>query len=141
MFIDTTMTPTVEQLLHGMIVQSGNDASVALAEAVAGTQEQFVEMMNRQAQAFGLKNTSFRNVTGLTEPGHKSTARDLATIAAHIIRDFPEFYQLLLDQGVQVQQHPAAEPQPAAAPRSERRRHEDRLYRGGRLLPDRERGT
>jgi serine-type D-Ala-D-Ala carboxypeptidase (penicillin-binding protein 5/6) len=93
MFIDTTMTPTVEELLHGMIVQSGNDAAVALAEGVAGTLEQFVAMMNRQVGAFGLKNTSFKNVTGLTEPGHRSTARDLAAIAAHIIRDFPEFYR------------------------------------------------
>ncbi len=92
MFIDTTMTPKVQELLHGMIVQSGNDASVALAEAVGGTLEQFVGMMNRQAQSFGLKNTSFKNVTGLTEAGHKSTARDLAVIATHIIRDFPEFY-------------------------------------------------
>jgi D-alanyl-D-alanine carboxypeptidase (penicillin-binding protein 5/6) len=92
MFIDTTMTPTVEQLLRGVIVQSGNDASVALAEGVAGTVEQFVAMMNRQAQAWGLKNTSFRNVTGLTEEGHHSTARDMAVIAAHIIRDFPSFY-------------------------------------------------
>ena len=92
MFIDTRMTPRVDELLRGMIVQSGNDASVALAEGVAGTVDQFVAMMNRQAQAFGLKNTSFRNVTGLTEPGHKSSARDLAVIAARIIRDFPEFY-------------------------------------------------
>ena len=92
MFIDTRMTPRVDELLRGMIVQSGNDASVALAEGVAGSVEQFVAMMNRQAQAFGLKNTSFRNVTGLTEPGHKSSARDLAVIAARIIRDFPEFY-------------------------------------------------
>jgi D-alanyl-D-alanine carboxypeptidase (penicillin-binding protein 5/6) len=92
MFIDTRMTPRVDELLRGMIVQSGNDASVALAEGVAGTLDQFVAMMNRQAQAFGLKNTSFRNVTGLTEPGHKSSARDLAVIAARIIRDFPEFY-------------------------------------------------
>jgi D-alanyl-D-alanine carboxypeptidase (penicillin-binding protein 5/6) len=92
MFIDTTMTPTVEQLLRGVIVQSGNDASVALAEGVGGTVEQFVAMMNRQAQAWGLKNTQFKNVTGLTEPGHKSTARDMAVIAAHIIRDFPSFY-------------------------------------------------
>jgi len=92
MFIDTTMTPKVEELLRGMIVQSGNDASVALAEGVAGSLDQFVAMMNRQAQAFGLKNTVFKNVTGLTEPGHKSSARDLATIAAHIIRDFPEFF-------------------------------------------------
>jgi len=92
MFIDTTMTPKVDELLRGMIVQSGNDASVALAEAVGGTLDQFVAMMNRQAQAWGLKNTSFRNVTGLTEAGHKSTARDLAVIAGHIIRDHPDFY-------------------------------------------------
>ena len=92
MFIDTTMTPTVDELLKGMIVQSGNDASVALAEAVGGTLDQFVAMMNRQAQAWGLKNTSFKNVTGLTEPGHKSTARDLAVIASHIIRDYPKEY-------------------------------------------------
>ena len=92
MFIDTTMTPKVDELLRGMIVQSGNDASVVLAEAVGGTVEEFVAMMNRQAQALGLKNTAFKNVTGLTEPGHKSTARDLATIAARIIRDFPEYF-------------------------------------------------
>jgi D-alanyl-D-alanine carboxypeptidase (penicillin-binding protein 5/6) len=94
MFIDTTMTPKVDELLRGMIVQSGNDASVALAEAVGGTLEQFVAMMNRQAQAWGLKNTQFTNVTGLTEPGHRSTARDLAVIAMHIIRDHPDFYTL-----------------------------------------------
>ncbi len=92
MFIDTTMTPTVDELLHGTIVQSGNDSSVALAEAVGGTVEQFVAMMNRQAQAWGLKNTSFVNATGLTDPGHKSTARDMAVIAGHIIRDFPDYY-------------------------------------------------
>ena len=92
MFIDTTMTPTVDELLRGEIVASGNDAAVALAEGVAGTVEQFVAMMNRQAQAWSLKNTVFKNVTGLTEAGHKSTARELAVVATHIIRDFPEFY-------------------------------------------------
>lgn len=92
MFIDTTMMPKVQELLYGMIVQSGNDASVALAEAVGGTVDQFVTMMNRQAQAFGLKNTNFKNVTGLTQAGHFTTARDLSVIAARIIRDFPEFY-------------------------------------------------
>jgi len=93
MFIDTTMTPTVEELLKGEIVQSGNDAAVALAEAVGGTLDQFIAMMNRQAAAFGLKNTTFKNVTGLTEAGHRSTARDLAVIATHIIRDYPEFFR------------------------------------------------
>jgi D-alanyl-D-alanine carboxypeptidase (penicillin-binding protein 5/6) len=92
MFIDTLMTPKVDELLRGMIIQSGNDASVALAEGVAGSLEQFVAMMNRQAQAWGLKNTSFRNVTGMTEPGHKSSARDLSVIASSLIRDFPEYY-------------------------------------------------
>ncbi len=94
MFIDTTMRPKVDELLKGMIVQSGNDASVALAEAVGGTLDGFVQMMNRQAQAWGLKNTQFRNVTGLTEPGHYSSARDVATIAAKIIAEHPQFYPL-----------------------------------------------
>ena len=93
MFIDTTMRPTVEELLHGMIVQSGNDASVALAEAVGGTHENFTAMMNRQAQAWGLKNTSFKNVTGMGESGHKSSARDVGVIASRVIRDFPQYYR------------------------------------------------
>jgi D-alanyl-D-alanine carboxypeptidase (penicillin-binding protein 5/6) len=92
MFIDTTMRPTVDELLHGMIVVSGNDASVALAEAVGGSVETFVGLMNRQAQAWGLKNTSFKNVTGLTEPGHHASARDIGIIASRILRDFPQFY-------------------------------------------------
>jgi D-alanyl-D-alanine carboxypeptidase (penicillin-binding protein 5/6) len=92
MFIDTTMTPKVDELLHGLIIQSGNDAAVALAEGAAGSVENFVQLMNRQAQAWGLKNTEFKNVTGMSEPGHKASARDIATIAAHIITDFPEYY-------------------------------------------------
>ena len=94
MFIEPRSTPKVSDLLRGMIVNSGNDASVALAEGVGGTLPAFVEMMNRQAQAFGLKNTQFKNVTGLTEAGHHSSARDLSVIASRIIRDFPEFYPI-----------------------------------------------
>jgi D-alanyl-D-alanine carboxypeptidase (penicillin-binding protein 5/6) len=94
MFIDTTMTPRVDDLLKGMIVQSGNDASVVLAEAVGGSLDVFVGMMNKQAQAWGLKNSQFRNVTGLTEPGHYASARDVAIIASKIITDFPDFYPL-----------------------------------------------
>jgi serine-type D-Ala-D-Ala carboxypeptidase (penicillin-binding protein 5/6) len=93
MFIDTTMRPTVDELLHGMIVQSGNDATVALAEAVGGSLEAFVGMMNRQAQAWGLKNSAFTNVTGMTQAGHRASARDVATIAASVIRDFPQYYR------------------------------------------------
>lgn len=94
MFIEPRSTPKVSDLLRGLIVNSGNDAAVVLAEGVGGSLDNFVAMMNRQAQAWGLKNTSFKNVTGLTEAGHRSTARDVATIAAHIIRDFPEHYAL-----------------------------------------------
>ena len=91
MYLDATMTPTVDDLLQGLVVDSGNDAAVALAEAVAGGVDAYVAMMNRQAQAWGLKNTTFTNVTGLTETGHRSTPRDLAAIAQHVIRDFPEY--------------------------------------------------
>lgn len=94
MFIEPRSQPKVSDLLRGMIVNSGNDASVALAEAVGGTLENFVDLMNRQAQAWGLKNTQFKNVTGLTEPGHHSTARDMSVIAAHIINDFPDYYTI-----------------------------------------------
>ncbi len=94
MFIDTTMTPKVSELLRGMIVQSGNDASIVLAEGVAGSVENFVAMMNRQAQAWGLKNTQFKNVAGLTEAGHYMSARDAAIIAAHIITDHPDHFPI-----------------------------------------------
>ncbi len=92
MFIDPKMTPKVDELLRGMIAVSGNDAAVALAEGVAGSLDGFVAMMNRQSQAWGLKNTQFKNVTGLTEAGHYSSARDLGVMAAHILRDFPDYY-------------------------------------------------
>jgi serine-type D-Ala-D-Ala carboxypeptidase (penicillin-binding protein 5/6) len=92
MFIDPRMTPKVDELLKGMISVSGNDAAVALAEGVAGSVDAFVAMMNRQAQAWGLKNTQFKNVTGLDEAGHYSSARDIATMAMRIIRDHPNFY-------------------------------------------------
>lgn len=94
MFIEPKRPVTVDELLRGMIVQSGNDACIALAEAVAGSEEAFVQMMNREAQRLGLKNTQFRNATGLPDPQHYATARDLATLAAALIHDFPEFYPL-----------------------------------------------
>ena len=94
MFIDTTMTPTVAELLRGLIVQSGNDAAIALAEGVGGTVEAFVAQMNRQAQAWGLKNSQFKNVAGLSEAGHYSSARDVALVAARIATDHPDYYPL-----------------------------------------------
>jgi D-alanyl-D-alanine carboxypeptidase (penicillin-binding protein 5/6) len=94
MFVDTTMSPKVNELLRGLIVQSGNDAAVVLAEGVSGSVENFVAAMNRQAQAWGLKNTQFRNVTGMSEAGHHSSARDVASVAAKIIAEHPDFYPL-----------------------------------------------
>jgi len=89
MFIDPKMQVPVEDLIKGMIVQSGNDATMALAEAVGGTEERFVQMMNEQARVLGMKNTSFRNAVGLSAPGHSSTARDLGVLASRLMHDFP----------------------------------------------------
>ncbi len=91
MYIDLNSKVRVEDLIKGMIIQSGNDATVALAEGVAGSVERFVELMNQQAAAFGLKNTSFKNPEGLTAAGHLSTARELGVIAQRLISDFPQF--------------------------------------------------
>jgi D-alanyl-D-alanine carboxypeptidase (penicillin-binding protein 5/6) len=85
---------TVSDLLQGMIVQSGNDAAIVLAEAVAGSEDAFVALMNERAARLGLANTHFRNATGRPAQEHYSTARDLATLAAALIRDFPERYPL-----------------------------------------------
>ena len=94
MFVEPNKPATVDELLHGVIIQSGNDACIVLAEAIGGTEEGFAQMMNREAQRLGLKNTQFRNATGLPDPQHYSTARDMAMLASALIRDFPEFYPL-----------------------------------------------
>ncbi|MEW6465064.1 MAG: D-alanyl-D-alanine carboxypeptidase family protein [Pseudomonadota bacterium] len=91
MFIDPKMQVPVEDLVKGMIVQSGNDATVVLAEGVGGSVERFVELMNTQARALGMKGTTYKNPEGLTEPGHTTTARDLATLAMRLMTDFPEY--------------------------------------------------
>jgi D-alanyl-D-alanine carboxypeptidase (penicillin-binding protein 5/6) len=91
MFIDPKMKVPVEDLVKGMIVQSGNDATMALAEGVGGSLENFVEMMNAQAKILGLKNTAYKNPEGLTEPGHTTTARDLSILASRLMHDFPQY--------------------------------------------------
>jgi D-alanyl-D-alanine carboxypeptidase (penicillin-binding protein 5/6) len=93
MFIEVGKRVSVQELLLGMIVQSGNDASVALAENVAGTESVFAEMMNQHATALGMLSSHFVNVTGLPDDDHYSTARDLATLARAIIGEFPEYYK------------------------------------------------
>ena len=94
MFIDPKTPVTVDQLIHGMIIQSGNDACIALAEAIAGTEAQFVAMMNREAKRLGLANTSFANATGLSAPDHYASAADLARLTQALIRDFPDYYPI-----------------------------------------------
>jgi D-alanyl-D-alanine carboxypeptidase (penicillin-binding protein 5/6) len=94
MFIEPRRTVSVEELLKGMIVQSGNDASIALAELVGGSEEQFVVAMNEAAARLRMANTRFANATGLSGPQHYSTAEDLAKLAGALIRDYPEYYPL-----------------------------------------------
>ena len=93
MFIEVGENVSVKNLLKGLIIQSGNDASVALAEHIAGSESAFAEYMNHQAQLLGMTNTNFMNATGWPHPDHYSTARDLATLAQAMIRDFPESYR------------------------------------------------
>lgn len=91
MFIDPRMQVPVDDLIKGMIVQSGNDATMALAEGVGGTVENFVRLMNEQAKVLGMTGTSYRNPEGLTEPGHLTTARDLSILSMRLMRDFPQY--------------------------------------------------
>lgn len=92
MFIEPNKPVTVQELVQGMIVQSGNDACVALAELIAGSEEAFAHLMNREAQRLGMKDTNFTNSSGLPDPKHYTTARDLSLLASAISRDFPEYY-------------------------------------------------
>lgn len=108
MFIDPKMQVPVEDLLKGMIVQSGNDATMALAEGVGGTKENFVRLMNEQAKALGMNGTSYKNPEGLTEPGHYTTARDLATLSMRLMRDFPEYMHYYAIKDYRYEGTPAA---------------------------------
>jgi len=94
MFIEVDKRVKLDDLLHGVIIQSGNDASVALAEYVSGTEAVFADIMNKHAERLGMKDTHFVNSTGLPDPNHYTTASDLAKLARALIRDFPEVYEL-----------------------------------------------
>ncbi|MDE1711289.1 D-alanyl-D-alanine carboxypeptidase (plasmid) [Chromobacterium amazonense] len=94
MFLDPKVPAKVEDLIKGMIVQSGNDACVTLAEAIAGSEDVFAQVMTQQAQKLGMKNTQFKNATGLPHEGHYTTVHDLGILAASLIRDFPEYYPI-----------------------------------------------
>ncbi len=94
MFIREGTEVRIEELLRGIIIQSGNDASVALAEHIAGSEDVFADLMNKTAKGLGMTNTQFKNATGLPAEGHYSTAKDLSILAARIIKDFPQTYSI-----------------------------------------------
>lgn len=94
MFIEVGKLVKVDDLLHGLVIQSGNDAAVALAEHIAGSEDAFAELMNQQAKKLGMKNSHFVNATGWPAEGHTTTARDMALLTQAMIRDFPELYKL-----------------------------------------------
>ena len=94
MFIEAGTTVPLEDLMHGLIIQSGNDASVALAEHIGGSESGFVDMMNRMADKLGMKDTNYRNASGLPDPDHYTTAADLVLIASAMIREFPQTYKI-----------------------------------------------
>jgi len=98
MFIEVGKKISVEDLLKGMIIQSGNDASVALAEHIAGSEQTFAALMNTHAQRLGMKDSHFMNSTGLPDPEHYTTARDMAIVTAATIREFPEYYAWYADK-------------------------------------------
>ncbi len=98
MFIEPNKKVTVDELLHGLIIQSGNDAAIALAEAIGGSEEQFATMMNQQAKKIGMRQTHYTNATGLPNDNHYTTANDLARMTEALIRDFPEEYARLYKQ-------------------------------------------
>ena len=97
MFVPLGGKISIDDLLHGVIVQSGNDACLVLAEGLAGSQQAFVDLMNKKAKEIGLKDSHFDNVDGLPDPNHWMTARDLATLAVRTIKDFPEYYKIYSD--------------------------------------------
>jgi D-alanyl-D-alanine carboxypeptidase (penicillin-binding protein 5/6) len=94
MFLEPAKPATVEELLNGLIVQSGNDAAIVLAETMGGSESAFAQMMTREAQRLGMANTQFMNASGLPDPQHYTTARDLAVLASRLIADHPDFYAL-----------------------------------------------
>ncbi|HXZ10095.1 MAG TPA: D-alanyl-D-alanine carboxypeptidase family protein [Paraburkholderia sp.] len=94
MFIEAEKPVTVHDLVYGMIVQSGNDAAIALAELVGGSESQFVNMMNTEAQRLGMTHTHFADVNGMPDPQHYTTAGDLALLSTHLIRDYPDYYNI-----------------------------------------------
>lgn len=98
MFLRVNSEVAIEDLIRGVIIQSGNDASIALAEALAGSEETFARLMNERARAIGMTNSTFRNATGLPDPEQRVTLRDMVLLARHLYETYPEFYELYSEE-------------------------------------------
>ena len=133
MFIPIHSKVAVDDLLHGVIIQSGNDACIALAEGISGSENEFAEMMTKRAREIGLAKSTFGNSNGLPDPRQLMTARELAKLARHIIETYPEYYKYLRRARIHLEQDPPVQPQSAAGDEYRRGRAEDRLHQGGRL--------
>jgi serine-type D-Ala-D-Ala carboxypeptidase (penicillin-binding protein 5/6) len=105
MFVPVNTKEPLEQLLQGIIVQSGNDACIAVAEGMAGSEDNFAQLMTEEARKLGLKKSTFQNATGLYAPEHLMTARELAMLARHLIRDYPDFYPRFAQREFQYRKH------------------------------------
>ena len=105
MFVPVNTKEPLDQLLQGIIVQSGNDACIAVAEGMAGSEDSFAQLMTEEARKLGLKKSTFRNATGLPAPEHLMTARELAMLARHLIRDYPDLYKRFGQREFQYRKH------------------------------------
>ncbi len=134
MFAALNSKVSVDDLLHGAIIQSGNDACIALAEGMDGNEQSFAaDMMTKRARELGLTQSTFANSNGLPDPGNKMTVRELAKLARYIILTYPGILQTVRRKGIHLEQDQAAEPQSAVELARWRRRAQDRLHQGGRL--------
>lgn len=105
MMVPVNTRATVNDLMQGIIVQSGNDAAISIAEGLAGSESEFARLMTEEGRRIGLKNSTFVNATGLYHPDHLTTARDLAKLAQHIIQEYPRFYTLFAQREFQYRRH------------------------------------
>ena len=127
----------VDDLLHGMIIQSGNDACIVLAEGLAGTEAEFADKLTQRAREIGLAKSVFTNSNGLPDPNEQVTTRELAMLARHIILDYPEFYKIFGQPDFTWNKIRQQNRNPLLGTGRRRRRLEDRLHQGGRLRPGR----
>ena len=118
MFVPINTPATIDELLQGMIIQSANDAAICLAEGIGGSEEQFAKRMTVEARRIGLTRSTFSNPSGLYDPEHMMTAREIAMLSRYIIKEYPEFYKFFAQKEFDYQQVQVPQPQSAAVHRT-----------------------